>query len=158
MSTTSPYVGANPAVDLAWQKITYDIGDQMISAAELRRIDKSPDVLMVTDFKTGVEGYRAGLEVFHQLRCLNLLRKSTFNEYYARMDENPEAVKPILREHLDQCLEILRMNLQCQSDIGLVTFHNKPGTDDPSPDFSTWHTCRKFDKVQDWAMKNAVSR
>jgi mycotoxin biosynthesis protein UstYa len=32
--------------------------------------------------KTGVDGYRVGLEVFHQLHCLNLLRQITFKDYY----------------------------------------------------------------------------
>jgi hypothetical protein len=32
--------------------------------------------------KTGVEGYRVGLEVFHQLHCVNILRMVTYKEYY----------------------------------------------------------------------------
>lgn len=56
---------------------------------------------------------------------------------------------------IDHCLEMLRLNLMCQSDIGLITFEK---TDEGIwPDFSTWHTCRKFDKVLDWAMENAVA-
>jgi hypothetical protein len=55
----------------------------------------------------------------------------------------------------DHCLEMLRMNLMCQSDVGLITFEM---TDEGIwPDFSTWHTCRKFDNVLDWAMENAVA-
>ena len=54
----------------------------MISAAELRKIDKPNTVLKVTDPRTGIEGYRVGLEVFHQLHCLDLLRQTTHIEYY----------------------------------------------------------------------------
>lgn len=50
---------------------------------------------------------------------------------------------------------MLRMNLMCQSDVGLITFEM---TDEGIwPDFSTWHTCRRFDNVLDWAMENAVA-
>jgi hypothetical protein len=32
--------------------------------------------------KTGKAGFRIGLEVFHQLHCLNLLRQVTFKDHY----------------------------------------------------------------------------
>lgn len=35
--------------------------------------------------KTGIEGYRVGLEVFHQLHCINLLRQVTYKEYYTEL-------------------------------------------------------------------------
>lgn len=35
--------------------------------------------------KTGVEGYRVGLEVFHQLHCINLLRQVTYKDYYTEL-------------------------------------------------------------------------
>ncbi len=35
--------------------------------------------------KTGVEGYRVGLEVFHQLHCINLLRQVTYKDYYTKL-------------------------------------------------------------------------
>ncbi|KFY99842.1 hypothetical protein V498_00470 [Pseudogymnoascus sp. VKM F-4517 (FW-2822)] len=144
-----------PEVDAAWNVITYNVGDQMISAAELRKIDKPDTALKVTDPRTGVEGYRVGLEVFHQLHCLNLLRKTTHIDYYgSRGGDFAEGIDG-LRMHLDHCLEMLRMNLMCQSDVGLFTFEM---TDEGIwPDFSTWHTCRKFDKVLDWAMENTVA-
>jgi hypothetical protein len=54
---------------------------------------------------------------------------------------------------------MLRQNLMCESDIGVITFHYIPGgaDDDPWPDFNTWHTCRNFDKVKEWAMENTVA-
>lgn len=32
--------------------------------------------------KTGGDGYRVGLEVFHQLHCVNLLRQVSFKDFY----------------------------------------------------------------------------
>jgi hypothetical protein len=54
----------------------------MISQEELERLDLDPTSIKITDPKTGNEGYRAGLEVFHQLHCLNLLRQYTWRGYY----------------------------------------------------------------------------
>ena len=53
---------------------------------------------------------------------------------------------------------MLRMNIMCQVDIGVITFHelpDKPG--DPWPDFSTKHVCRDFDAVRKWAIDNTVA-
>ena len=35
--------------------------------------------------KTGTEGYRIGLEVFHQLHCINLLRQIVHKDYYTAL-------------------------------------------------------------------------
>jgi len=43
------------------------------------------DHLKAVNPKTGVEGYRVGLEVFHQLHCINLLRQVTYKEYYIEL-------------------------------------------------------------------------
>jgi Mycotoxin biosynthesis protein UstYa len=67
-------------------------------------------------------------------------------------------IKSLLIYHVDHCLEMLRMNIMCQVDIGVITFHelpDKPG--DPWPDFSTLHVCRDFDAVRKWAIDNTVA-
>lgn len=62
------------------------VGDQMISHAELVKLGLDPKSIKITNPITGEEGYRAGLEVFHQLHCLNLLRQSSYPEYYNRTE------------------------------------------------------------------------
>lgn len=46
---------------------------------------------------TGEEGYRVGMEVFHHLHCLNLLRRVTYKEYYEPLGgefaHGPEALQ-----------------------------------------------------------------
>lgn len=61
----------------------------------------------------------------------------------------------------DHCLEAIRINLMCTSDIGIFTFREYPEygyeKDDFWPDFSTLHTCRNFDDVHKWAIDHTVS-
>lgn len=57
----------------------------MITPEELKRIDMPESSLKVKHPKTGVEGYRVGLEVFHQLHCINLLRQVTYKDYYIEL-------------------------------------------------------------------------
>ncbi|KAH6854780.1 hypothetical protein B0I37DRAFT_39517 [Chaetomium sp. MPI-CAGE-AT-0009] len=154
----SPYVGKGPKVDEAWESISR-VGDMMITLDEVTRLGLSPDSLKITDPKTGRVGYRAAIEVFHQLHCLNLLRQFSFKKYYAHDGGDISAPPADVRGHVDHCIETLRMNLMCQADIGVFTFKVYPelGDDDPWPDFSTLHTCRNFEGIRDWARGRAVT-
>lgn len=122
--------------------------------------------------KTGVEGYRVGLEVFHQLHCINLLRQVTYKDYYVELgngnfaggDEElqihtgqyTETIHYLLLTSIDHCLEILRMNVQCNADVGVFTFYLLEGDPLPWPELNSWHQCRNFDAVRDWALENSV--
>jgi hypothetical protein len=48
------------------------------------------------------------------------------------------------------------MNTQCNADIGLFTFYMLPGDPLAWPELNSWHTCRNFDKVREWALDNSV--
>ena len=123
--------------------------------------------------KTGVEGYRVGLEVFHQLHCINLLRQVTYKQYYTELGNgNFAGGEEELQMHtgkssnhpagdlpdvqIDHCLEILRMNVQCNADIGVFTFYLMDGDPLPWPELNSFHQCRNFDRVKDWALENSV--
>ncbi|EJT81737.1 hypothetical protein GGTG_01712 [Gaeumannomyces tritici R3-111a-1] len=158
----SPYVGYGEEVDKAWDYIANDVGDQMISEEEALRMGSPLNSLKVKDPKTGKEGYRVGVEVFHQLHCLNLLRQGLYKNYYKDLHGDVgDASGKALHGHLDHCIEALRLNLMCQSDIGIFTFRLFPeyglADDDWWPDFSTKHTCRNFEDIRKWGRDNTVS-
>lgn len=72
--------------------------DQMVSEIDFPKLDMPADAMRVTDPRSGETGYRVGLEVFHQLHCLNLLRMSTYPEYYTKLwwsdtNDKPERVR-----------------------------------------------------------------
>ncbi|KAH8805141.1 hypothetical protein F5884DRAFT_902212 [Xylogone sp. PMI_703] len=152
----NPFVGAGPEVDKAWREISYDMGDQWISKADLPRLDMPVTSLTVDHPTTGEEGYRVGMEVFHHLHCLNLLRRVTYKHYYeplgGEFGHGPEALKM----HTDHCIEVLRQNIQCNADIGLFTFYMVPGDPLAWPQLNSKHVCRNFDAVRQWAIENSV--
>ncbi|KAH6877071.1 hypothetical protein B0T10DRAFT_413860 [Thelonectria olida] len=151
------YIGYGPDVDKAWNHITYDVGDQMISQDELVRLGLDPTSLKVEDPKGGQEGYRVGIQVFHQLHCLNLLRQDSYKEeYYTHHGGDIEVQPEDLRGHLDHCIEILRVALMCQADVGVYAFKYYDGYKGHWPDFSTLHTCRNFNAIREWAFDHAV--
>lgn len=93
----NPFVGAGPEVDRAWREISYDMGDQWISKSDISRLGMPETSLKVDHPKTGEEGYRVGIEVFHHLHCINLLRRVTYKSYYeplgGEFEDGPEALK-----------------------------------------------------------------
>jgi hypothetical protein len=70
----------------------------MISTEDFPKLQMPETSLKVTDPKTGETGYRVGLEVFHQLQCLNMLRMASYPDYYQSMassdvNNRPEVVR-----------------------------------------------------------------
>ena len=96
----SGYVGTSNLTDEMWNLVSGDIGDQMITPEELKMLEKPETSVKVKDPKTGREGYRIGLEVFHQLHCLNLIRKDTYREQYEGKGDFKEKDEKKLRDHI----------------------------------------------------------
>lgn len=95
-----PFVGYGDEVDKAWDSIANDMGDQMISEEELDRLGLPRNSLKVKDPKTGKEGYRAAVEVFHQLHCLNLLRQYIYKDYYVNIYSDIQEEEQGLKGHV----------------------------------------------------------
>jgi hypothetical protein len=76
----------------------------IISLEEVDRLGLSRDSLKITDPKTGKVGYRAAIEVFHQLHCLNLLRQFTWKDYYANDGGDISAEPEDVRGHVGKYL------------------------------------------------------
>ncbi|KAL4747569.1 hypothetical protein BDW72DRAFT_182585 [Aspergillus terricola var. indicus] len=86
-------------IDDAWDEITYAEGGLVrLTQEEVERVNASEFAAEYTRSMGG--GYIAGIEVFHQLHCLNMLRQATYWEYYeprrAEWRRDPET----LRYHL----------------------------------------------------------
>lgn len=75
------------------------MGDQWISKADLAKLDMPQSSVTVDNPRTGEEGYRVGVEVFHQLHCLNLLRKVTYKEYYQPLGGELAVEREALQAH-----------------------------------------------------------
>ncbi|KAH0841043.1 hypothetical protein FOPE_06432 [Fonsecaea pedrosoi] len=133
------FVGAGPEVDEAWREISYDVGDQWISKSDIKHLGMPEWSLQVNHPETGEEGYRVGMEVFHQLHCINLLRRVTYKEYYeplgGEFGKGPE---------------------ELQRHTGLFTFYMIEGDPLAWPELNSKHVCRNFDKVRQWAVDHSV--
>jgi hypothetical protein len=99
--------------------------------------------------------YLAEIDIFHQIHCLNTLRKHIhYNHYWSNSISADE------EGHRDHCLHTLLQNLMCKADLGIVPinwmFNATQGTFRPREDFSVIKKCIDFEKLLEWATENAI--
>ena len=107
-----------------------------------------------TPFTNDTSHYIVELDVFHQLHCLNYLRKLVYPKVYP-MDltsESEEAEHNVV--HMEHCYEQLRQSLQCSSDVSTIIWQWSQKQQRMLGNVKTTHTCRNFDKIRDWAVEN----
>lgn len=62
----------------------------------------------------------------------------------------------ILTQNLEHCIEMIRINLLCNADAGIIPFKWVENYQRPLPDFSTTHKCRDWEGVLGWARKKEI--
>ncbi|KAJ4359768.1 uncharacterized protein N0V89_000324 [Didymosphaeria variabile] len=131
-----------------------------IPAHRASRAGLAPDQVKIKEKYGG--GYPAHVEGMHHLHCLNLLRKSlAWNfAYYQAQGRGPFSNDPdILKYHVTHCLDILRQQLMCTVDIGVlgqVWYQPEGKAPEPFVDFNTVHKCRNFEDVRGWAERHQL--
>ncbi|CAI6336612.1 unnamed protein product [Periconia digitata] len=93
--------------------------------------------------------YGVIISVFHQLHCLNNLRKRIFWNETTRgpIAENPD----FGMKHMDHCIDSLRQSLMCSSDLTPIPYAWNTKYHQTLPVPATTHTCRDFEAIRDWA-------
>ncbi|KAI9735458.1 MAG: hypothetical protein M1818_006464 [Claussenomyces sp. TS43310] len=130
---------------------------EIIPEEDAERIGFSPG--MVKRRASDGGGFIAQMEVFHQLHCLDTLRQGmyfNYDYYQANRKGVWERSDAIVRKHMGHCIDLLRLQLQCTADVGLVglMWVNASGTPVEFAQFTGEHKCRDFDAVRAWAVAN----
>ncbi|KAL7937842.1 tat pathway signal sequence [Trichoderma chlorosporum] len=154
----SAYSGPpTPGMDQTWSRFT-EAGSSMlvkITEEDARASTSYPLDTAVHLNETQNMGYMASLGFFHQIHCLNMLRKFIYLDYY-KETEPGWYTQPYLRGHADHCVDMLRESIMCHGDTTLIVYHWIKGYVDPVPDFSTVHTCRNPEAILDWMQTNQI--
>ncbi|KAL0934657.1 uncharacterized protein CTRU02_211456 [Colletotrichum truncatum] len=152
----SPYKGKpTPELEARWKELWY-YGSFDLPDSYLEALNKSSE---------GHEGDRwartssgnllAGLEVFHNLHCLNLLRQFVHREEYDYSgDPAFHGDAELVLAHVDHCIEALRIRLQCAGDV--TPFLHTTGAKGIQPDFDSQHRCPKYDRIIEWAKERQI--
>jgi len=152
---TSIYrMAPSPEVDAAWDYLSAeDMQVITVTAHDIQSSGKDPliSVKAPSSWGFGSDAYIAQVEVFHQIHCLNELRKEMFYDYYYDSPRNQ-----LHTSYKSHCVHMLLQTLMCNADVGVITHewvhdekYFEPKTR-PFPDFSTVKQCRDFDAVMGW--------
>ncbi|KAM7195062.1 protein of unknown function (DUF3328) domain containing protein [Rhypophila sp. PSN 637] len=165
---TTLLLGPNPSiyrqppsheVDLAWDRIG-DLRLIPLTAEEVIAIGQDPSsaVKFPPNFGLGPDTYAGRLDVFHQIHCLDALRREAyFDHYYSGVfPGGPKTVSKMHSLHLSHCLEYLLQRIVCQASTDVYTHMWTDGVEHPFPDFSVDHTCKDFEGIKKWHEENAV--
>ncbi|KAK3313319.1 hypothetical protein B0H66DRAFT_483595 [Apodospora peruviana] len=131
-------------VDKAWRDIYVGIGVIKIPKVDAERLPNSTLPIPGEE-----DGYITGLEVYHQLHRLDLIRKSMYPDRYGGDKGMSPAKKKIYWIHLEHCIDNLRQTIMCYSDISTIPWKFHERVQAEFPDAHTTHVCRDFDKLTD---------
>jgi len=106
----------------------------------------------------GYEGtYAVGLDVFHQLHCLNTIRKAFYPRRYNKSMVNLDGtIDWAAWMHIDHCIESLRQSLTCSADVTANGFEWLPQTHYLRPRLDTVHRCRNFSRIREYAFERFI--
>lgn len=96
----------------------------------------------------GEDSYMVEVDVFHQIHCLNALRKALITNYDHYWGRRWGWEPPIMFEtHLKHCTSMLLQSLMCHSDLEVVTHKWSEAQPWPYPDFGVKKQCRDFKRL-----------
>ncbi|WPH02707.1 Hypothetical protein R9X50_00557500 [Acrodontium crateriforme] len=157
----SEFTGIGPEVDAAWNNITEAPtgGAIGITDSEWLESNSEGEFAVLVDEGVGHGKHLASFDVFHQLHCVDLLRKGIRRDYYDKHEGSfAGASEKIVHGHLEHCVEILRQTLMCHGDTSLLTYNWVKGREMPYPNFNTLHVCKDWDALVRMNRKLDVSR
>ncbi|KAJ7691571.1 hypothetical protein B0H17DRAFT_1062933 [Mycena rosella] len=146
----SPYqIPSSPALDEMWSDL-YNSGISKITKEEATRLPNKTHAIPGDD-----SNYVVTLDVFHSLHCLNKIRMALDPDYYPdwRTSTNRNSSTPVRKatEHISHCVDWLRQSLMCAGDTSTIVWQWNDSRNRTEATMATAHTCRKFDKLQEWA-------
>ena len=151
----------DPRGEAAWDRVA---GERRLELSMMRAdvlaMGRDPDVLYKYPASMGLgpDAYLARFDIFHQLHCLNMLRKaanpSVFSAGFHDLRIGNSTVG--WTEHVQHCQYGLFQALTCNPDFAAVTFVAAEGDGLPELDLSISRKCVDWDGVVRWMEENAI--
>jgi hypothetical protein len=146
-------------VDKTWQDL-YDTRPVPLSRSQVLAMGKDPEqsVQVPVEWGHGNETYFGRVDVFHQIHCLDTLRREAhFEHYYGKhWPRGYNDTDEFHRLHLSHCIYYLLQNIMCQANTDMYTHIWTDTLEHPFPDFNIDHQCKDYNAVMDWQSKNAL--
>ncbi|KAI0814709.1 hypothetical protein GGR55DRAFT_632897 [Xylaria sp. FL0064] len=149
------YSGLPWEVDEAWDNLLEPINIRS-TKDELRQAHSptSDDIVQVSD-----GGYVSVLSVYHELHCLDALRRNIFRDYYYPNATAKELEINMI--HMTHCVDTIRRSLMCKADVALYTaYWIGDHTTIPSKELRSGSdtVCVNWEAVDSWARSRMLLR
>ncbi|KAH8813656.1 hypothetical protein DL96DRAFT_1757522, partial [Flagelloscypha sp. PMI_526] len=143
-----------------WQGYTNEVDDAWKElynkSLQVNRIPKSQASLLPNrtyPIAGDPEGYYVmGLDVFHQLHCLNIVRMAFRKERY--LDYATE----LSQDHVWHCVDAIRQSLMCNADISVNVWQWDDRHNKVMGRSTQAHQCHNFDKIRNWALEHTLPK
>ncbi|OKL58184.1 hypothetical protein UA08_06867 [Talaromyces atroroseus] len=148
----------SPEVDAAWNRLA-NIKPIVISRSDVIKLGRDPSIAAKwpESFGFGPEAYIGRIDVFHQIHCLDWLRREAhFDHYYGRKWPPGTPTSDMHRTHVSHCIYLLLQNLMCSANVDIYTHYWADAQLNAFPDFSVNHKCRDFDAILKWQEDNSI--
>ncbi|KAK7697976.1 hypothetical protein SLS64_012963 [Diaporthe eres] len=135
----------NDALDEAWEKLI-DEHILPVTKEDILAMRKDPDVVAKLPEEFWVDGeerYVAKAAAFHNLHCLDYLRKTVYQDYYW---PNGTGSVPFHDTHVSHCIMVLMEHLTSAST---AVFRCLDEFQIPISDVNIWRKCWDFEAVLD---------
>ncbi|KAM4056704.1 hypothetical protein HRG_003572 [Hirsutella rhossiliensis] len=144
--------------DAAWDDVSAEAYEViLVNATVLERAGYNPTHYFKAPSSWGHgEGqYPVQIDVFHQIHCLNAVRKQMYYQHYYA-DEFPNGPDEMHWMHQRHCLHMVLQSLMCNANVDIVPHRWVEKDNKPFAQFSIQRQCRNFDSLRSWNKKNAV--
>lgn len=154
------------AVEAAWTRVS-DGGWILIDANDVSKMGKDPSLasqasaslLSKLGKPTTEPMYFGMIDSFHQIHCLNTIRKHAYWDQYYAGPYGPfdsHNAHELHWTHISHCFDMLLQNLMCSANADVVTGVWMDGQKYPFPDFSVNKKCRNFEQLWEWNEDNKI--
>ncbi|KAJ7225950.1 hypothetical protein GGX14DRAFT_423127 [Mycena pura] len=130
-------------VDEAWRAL-YEFAYSKIPRSQAKLLANKTYPILGDEPRT----YMLALDVFHELHCLDEIRKAMYTEYY------PHTTEGVNTSHMRHCLSSLRQSIMCASDVSTIVWQWSEKSQAAKERSDILHTCRDFQKIREWGKKH----
>lgn len=130
-----------------------------IDSNTVRRLGKDPELVVAIpeEWNYGTDRHLAAPDVFHQLHCLDAIRRQAWAGYYDLTHVDPSKDGSSKHaQHLKHCVHMLVQHITCSASTDLLTYNWGESQQYPFPDFGVNRKCRDFEVIKKWTRHNMI--
>lgn len=138
-----------PKIDDAWAYFEL-VRTHVITKNDVIELGKDPKTVARFDndyWGFGEDAYMAQMDVFHQIHCLNMLRRAAFAGHGIK---RPMKHSKIAKIHLGYCTDILMQSLMCNANTEMLKLDWIESQTSSFPDFSVHRKCKDINSLIKW--------